>query len=130
MDIPDYIWNYDFKIPFEVEITDTAVLYNVYASIRHTDAYPFRNLWLIIHTTLPSGEQKEKRVELQLADEAGRYFGEGMGDIWDYQVKIQDNATFPQIGKYKFEFEQNMRQNPLPMVMSMGLKIEKKAVSK
>lgn len=125
VEIPDYIWNYDFKVPFEVEITDTSSRYNVFINIRHTDSYPLSNLWVIIHTQLPSGEKKQKRVELVLSDNRGQFFGEGMGDIWDYQILIQQNALFPQTGKYKFELEQNMRQNALPLIMSMGMRIEK-----
>lgn len=126
-DIPKYQWDSKFIVAFELEINDTSFLYDVYANIRHADAYPFRNLWIIVHTTFPSGEKKEKRIELPLADESGKFFGEGMGDIWDYRILIQQNAIFPEAGKYKFELEQNMRQDPLPMIMSMGLRVEKKA---
>jgi gliding motility-associated lipoprotein GldH len=125
VEIPGNIWSYDFKVPFEVEITDTSASYNVYVNIRHTEIYPFNNLWVIVHTELPSGEKKEKRVELVLSDNRGEFFGEGMGDIWDYQALIQENAIFPQRGKYKFELEQNMRKNALPFIMSMGMRIEK-----
>lgn len=124
-EIPDYIWDYDFKVPFEVEVTDTGARYNVYVNIRHTDAYPYSNLWVVIHTELPSGEKKQKRVQLVLSDNKGQFFGQGMGDIWDCSLMIQENAIFPQAGTYRFQLEQSMRQNPLPFVMAMGIMVEK-----
>ncbi|MBK9459018.1 MAG: hypothetical protein IPN94_06195 [Sphingobacteriales bacterium] len=48
----------------------------------------------------------------------------GMGDIITQQVLIQPNAIFPMLGKYKFELVQDMRLNPLPDVISAGLRVE------
>jgi len=47
-----------------------------------------------------------------------------LGDIWDYSTRIQENAFFTQPGLYTFSLEQNMRQDPLPGIMAIGLKVE------
>jgi gliding motility-associated lipoprotein GldH len=51
-------------------------------------------------------------------------------DIYEHRIPIQQNAIFPKPGLYRFTFEQNMRQNPLPEMLSVGLRIEKAAPRK
>lgn len=124
-DIPKYIWNMDFKPLFKVNITDTALLYNLYVNVRHTKFYPNSNLWIFITTQFPDGKKLEKRVELILADKDGRWHGDCLGDICDIRLPLQKNAFFEQPGIYTFQFAQIMRTDNLPFVMSMGLRVEK-----
>lgn len=124
-DIPDYQWKYDNIVEFPISIKDTSSLYNIYVNVRHTHFYPYRNLWLKVHTKFPEGKQMEKRVDIELANKEGKWYSNCAGDICDYQVAIQENAYFNQKGTYKIELEQNMRQNPLPGIMDMGIRVEK-----
>lgn len=56
LEIPGHEWTYDYKPSFEVKIQpeDTAYLYNIYVNIRHTDAYPYSNIWLLVGTQTPA----------------------------------------------------------------------------
>ncbi len=123
--IPGYNWDYDFHPSFQFKITDTAARYNIFVTVRHTNAYPYSNLWLLIYSNYSGVKPKSKRVELPLADKEGRWLGSGMGDIYEHRIPIQENARFSKTGVYHFSFEQNMRLNPLPNIMSVGLRIEK-----
>ena len=128
LEIPGHEWTYDYKPSFEVKIQpeDTAYLYNIYVNIRHTDAYPYSNIWLLVGTQTPGDSTvKEQRVQLPLADVSGKWAGSGLDDIYEHRVFIQQRAILNKPGIYKFTFEQNMRQNPLPYVMNVGLRIEK-----
>jgi len=123
--IPAYSWNYGFRPSFVVAISDTAARYNIFVTLRHTNAYPFSNLWLLISTNFAGEKPSTHRVELPLADKQGRWLGSGMDDIFEHRIPIQQHARFDKAGSYHFSFEQNMRINPLPHVMSVGLRIEK-----
>ncbi|MGH2642846.1 MAG: gliding motility lipoprotein GldH [Chitinophagaceae bacterium] len=123
--IPGYTWNYAFHPSFEVNITDTAARYNIYVTIRHTNDYPFSNLWLLISSNYAGEKPKSQRVELPLADREGRWLGSGIDNIFDQRISIQQNARFNNRGIYHFSFEQNMRLDDLPHIMSVGLRIEK-----
>lgn len=127
VEIPGYKWAYDFKPQFDVNITDTLSSYNIYVTIRHTNAYRFSNIWLLVHTFPPASadSMQTRRVELPLANTEGRWLGSGMDDIVEHRIPIQQNARFDKVGMYHFSFEQNMRLNPLPYVMGVGLRIEK-----
>jgi len=122
--IPDNTWEYAFKPSFEVEIKDTTVLHNMFITVRHTNWYPYTNLYVFIVTTYPSGETKKDRVKLALGNEKD-WFGKGMGDIWDIMIPIQEKMYFPEVGKYKFELEQNMREEKIPGIMDIGIRIER-----
>lgn len=125
IEIPEASWSYDNKPAFEAAISDTVAQYNLYVNLRHTNNYPYSNMWLIIYTTLPSGKKMERRTELPLADKQGKWYGKDSGSIISQQVLIQSNAIMPEVGTYRFEFEQNMRTNPLTDVLSVGFAIEK-----
>jgi gliding motility-associated lipoprotein GldH len=129
-DIPDYQWKYDNVLAFPFSIKDTNALYNIYVNMRHTHFFPYRNIWLKVKTQFPKGKQLEKRVEIKLANEKGKWYSDCAGDICDYQVAIQENAYFDQKGEYKIHLEQNMRQNPLPGIMDMGIRVEKTGKTK
>lgn len=128
LEVPGHEWAYDYKPSFDIKIQpeDTAYLYNICVNIRHTDAYPYSNIWVLVGTQYPGDSiAKEQRVELPLADVTGKWAGSGLDDIYEHRIFIQQNAIFNKPGTYKFTFEQNMRQNPLPHVMNVGLRIEK-----
>lgn len=118
-------WKNSDKIKLEVDVQDTSATYNVYINVRHNSVYPYSNLWVLITTTSPDGNSQKQRIEIQLANEDGAWHGEGMGDIWDLKQLAQQNAIFNKKGIYSFEFEQIMREDPLPGIMAMGIRVEK-----
>lgn len=122
--IEDEIWNVDNKIKFDVNITDSLSINNIYINIRHSSLYPYQNLHLFINTTAPSGATIRDTFECYLADAKGKWYGSGLGDIWDNQILYKRNVRFPNCGMYSFEFEQAMRANKLPFISDIGLRIE------
>ncbi len=129
-EIADYTWEETDPLLFEIQIDDTTTLYNLYITLSHTFFYPYSNLWIKVNTTFPNGDELSKRVELPLAEKGGKWHGDCLGDICDIKVPIQRNAFFENIGIYKFEFQQNMRINPLPQIIEVGFRVEKTGKSK
>lgn len=118
-------WKVEDRKTFEVEIKDSESRYNVYVNVRQGDAYPYRNLFLYLTTEYPDGKKVKDTLECILADENNRWLGEGAGDLWDNTILFKQNARFPMPGKYKFTYEHAMRVDPLPMILDVGLTIEK-----
>ncbi len=125
IEIPDNVWDASEKVKFEVSITDTTSGNNVLINIRHAGFYPYSNLFLFINTTFPNGKITRDTVECMLADDKGKWFGKGLGDLWDARILFKRNVRFSQSGTYIFEYEQAMRVEQLPGVMDVGLRIEK-----
>jgi gliding motility-associated lipoprotein GldH len=123
--IPETVWGSDNILKFDVEIADTVLPTNFYVNVRNADGYPYNNLFLFIKTTFPNGKTSDDTLECVLADEKGKWLGSGMGDIYDNQIPFKRNVRFPVSGKYTFEIQQGMRLDKIPLIMDIGLRIEK-----
>lgn len=123
--ISDEVWDADEKISFEVTITDTITPHNFYVNVRNSDGYPYSNIYIFINTVFPDGKSSRDTLECILADETGKWLGDGLGDIWDNQILFKKNVRFPLSGKYTFVMEQAMRTEHLPLILDVGLRIEK-----
>ncbi|MBL7891990.1 MAG: gliding motility lipoprotein GldH [Bacteroidia bacterium] len=123
--LPENVWDRKNKLPFNVTITDTVSLYNVFINVRNADGYPYGNLFLFIHSTFPNGQKFTDTLECVLADANGKWLGDGIGDIYDNQIPFKHNVRFRLAGNYTFELEQAMRLEMLPLIMDAGIRIEK-----
>lgn len=123
--INDYKWAYTDGKTFTTEIKDTAIKYDLYVSVRHSFNFEWRNLWINIETVFPDSTKFNKRVNLQLSQPDGHWYGDCLGDNCDLEIPIQLNAYFPQPGKYTFTITQDMRVSPLNYIKSVGMRIQK-----
>ncbi|HSH67875.1 MAG TPA: gliding motility lipoprotein GldH [Bacteroidia bacterium] len=123
--IPDNNWESSNVIKFEVPIKDPATPANFYINIRNADGYPYSNIYLFIKTTFPNGKFSTDTLECILADEQGKWLGNGLGDIYDNQIPFKRNVRFPLAGIYTFEIQQGTRKDNVPLIMDVGLRIEK-----
>ncbi len=123
--ITDQLWDSTEKIVCEVDVTDTVSPVAFYINVRHADGYPYSNLYMFIRTDFPNGKKAIDTLECPLADETGKWLGKGLGDIYDCQILFKKRTRFPISGKYKFTIEQAMRVDKLPLIMDVGLRIEK-----
>lgn len=125
--IPNYEWKSGFTITGNFLITDTVSAYNIYLVLRHTDAYPYNNIWLNIGLQAPGDSLYRQKVDLRLGDDANGWEGTGMNDIWEVRKLLNGRPKrFKQAGNYFFSISQIMRDDPLPNIMSAGLRIEKR----
>ncbi len=127
--IPQNEWKYDYRPSFKFDITDTNARYNLYFLIRHTETYPNSNIWIWVYTKKPGDSTFEKtRLEIPLAEPSGKWMGRGMGTIWEQRLPISndgDTVMLRKKGTWEIRLEQNMRVNPLPEVLQVGLRVEK-----
>jgi len=125
--IENGVWLSNNNQPFIVNIADTLARYNMYLNIRNDGMYPFTNLYLFIHTTLPGGKTAIDTVECQLANPNGKWYGSGLGSLKFNQFLFQKEMVFPRRGIYRFELEQAMRMKELKGIRDVGIRIEKQA---
>ncbi len=127
--VPGNAWQYSFKPTFTFNISDTSVLYNLSFLVRHTEAYPYSNIWIWVYLKQPGKDSFEKsRIEIPLAETSGKWMGRGMGEIWEQSMPVTTNNSammFNKPGIYEIKLEQNMRVNPLPEILQVGLRVEK-----
>jgi gliding motility-associated lipoprotein GldH len=124
--IPKNQWPYTLKPSFDFIIKDTAAFYNVSVVLRHTDAYRYNNIWINLGTQSPGDTVRYQKFDLQLGNDARGWEGTGMDDIWELRKLITNGpVNFNKAGNYHFIVEQIMRENPLPNIMSVGIRVEK-----
>ncbi len=97
----------------------------MYINIRNADTYKFSNLYIFMTTTLLHGEIEKDTLQLILANDNGRWLGNGLGDIFESRILFKEKFKFIQPGIYQFKLEQAMRLNPLPGILDVGIRIEK-----
>jgi gliding motility-associated lipoprotein GldH len=110
---------------FKVPITDTLNSNNVIFTIRNGSSYSFRNIYLFVTTTSPDGKKITDTLQYYLADEKGKWYGRGFGDIHELNLPYKSNVYFPLKGTYVFKIQHGMRVENLNGVYDFGLRIEK-----
>ena len=123
-EISDRNWSYVKKIGIPVKIDNEKQTYDLYLNLRHTAAYKYSNIFVLIHQSGPNVKRTTERKEFQLAYPDGEWLGSGSGNLYSYQLLFKKNYKFPAKGVYVFEFEQNMRDNPLSEISDVGLRVE------
>ena len=122
--IPAEGWRYTDHARFEVDIIDTISPCNIYINVRNNSSYKNMDLWLFVDVFSPVGFMERDTVQIMLADHRGKWYGHGLGDKFDVRMVFRKNVRFPATGKYIFEYEHAMRDEPLAGIEDIGLRIE------
>jgi gliding motility-associated lipoprotein GldH len=134
LDIPEYsesraihseVWSSTDTTNFNFEIANDSLRYNCFVDVRHTGDYPFSNLYLFLDLTYPNGKHRMDTLHCTLADERGRWYGSGLGDIVDHRIEYKSDIQFPVSGEYSLSITHGMRLDPLDGVTDMGFRIER-----
>ena len=118
-------WNINNILHFNVNMVDTAQAYNVFISVRNTGTYEYSNLYLFVTAHSPKGSFIRDTVEINLADERGKWLGKGAASVFTTYHPYRHNIRFPLRGIYTFDIEQAMWIKDLKHISDIGLMIEK-----
>lgn len=118
-------WNADSLEKFSFSIEDTLQPYNVKVNIRNKGDYEFSNLWLFVDIVSPDSSVIRDTVEFLLAEPGGKWYGRGIGDLFDAQYLYRSNVRLPMCGEYTIILQQGMRDDNLKGIHDIGLRIEK-----
>lgn len=129
--VPNH-WNKDSVISFTVHGLDTAQTYNLFINIRNNNQYQYSNLFLITEMNFPNGKVIADTLEYEMAYPDGSWMGEGFSNIKENKLWYKENVRFSEIGTYKINIRQAMRQNGevegienLKGITEVGFRIEK-----
>ena len=127
IDFENPYWIKDQPAEFEFEIQDISTEYDLFFNVRNSLSYPFQNIY--IQYTLKDSLNREVLSELKefyLFDQkTGKPLGDGLGDIFDDSFPLNEDYSFKNTGIYSIKLEQFMRLDSLPMILSVGLRIQK-----
>lgn len=118
-------WEKESIASFEFEAKDTVIAHNLYINVRNTGEYAFSNIYLFVTMQGPNGGLLKDTVNCVLADNRGKWLGNGIGDLWDLRIPYVGAFKFAQSGNYTVTLEQAMRvENGLEGITDIGLRVE------
>jgi gliding motility-associated lipoprotein GldH len=119
-------WNMYNPAAFRCTVNDTVKAYDVTFSLRTSTDYPYRNIYLFVLTSFPSGYTQADTVQYAVTNEKGEWIGKGVGDIRELTFHYKSNVYFPEKGVYQFRIIHGMRDVDLKGVYDFGMKIHKR----
>ena len=111
-------WHVDSIPSFDYTITDAAAEYRMLVYVRHTERYPYQNMWLFVD----EGTHRDT-IEFYLADDRGRWLGDKHHGFIEMPVLYEAARQFPDTGTYTLRIAQGMRDSVLRGVTDIGLEI-------
>lgn len=125
-DFPERYWVFNNPAVFNFEISDISPKYNLSVSVRNSAAYRYQNIYLQYYLEDSTGRLISKDLKnVQLFNPVtGVPTGSGLGDLYDVDRVFIENFQFEHEGTYSFRVDQFMRQDSLPEILSVGIKVE------
>ncbi|MBR5677862.1 MAG: gliding motility lipoprotein GldH [Paludibacteraceae bacterium] len=118
--IPSEKWGIDELAQFDYSIIDTAVDYRMLIYVRHTERYPYQNMWLFV-----SDSHHCDTIEFYLADDRGQWLGDKHNGFIEMPVLFEESKHFPDTGQYHLSIQHGMRDSVLRGITDIGLEIIK-----
>ena len=120
--IPSEEWSEDMLPQFDYTITDTATDYRIVVYVRHTERYPYQNMWLFLR----DNKQHRDTIEFYLADDRGQWLGNKHHGFIEMPVLLEDSYHYQDTGRYYIAVQHGMRDSVLHGVTDVGVEIIRK----
>lgn len=117
--VPLTRWYADSALTYTFDIADTTATYQMQISIRHTQQYPYQNMWLFVSDSL-----RHDTIEFYLANRRGEWLGSGQNGLIEMPVLFEENRHFT-AGTQTITIQHGMRDEPLQGVSDVGLIIKR-----
>jgi gliding motility-associated lipoprotein GldH len=125
-DFPNKYWVFNNPATFDFEITDAEKNYDLLVNVRNSAKYGYQNIYLQYYLEDAEGKlisRELKNIQLFNA-KTGVPIGTGLGGLYDVERPFLENYKFESPGKYSFRIDQFMRQDSLPEIIAVGLRIQ------
>jgi len=114
-------WHMDSIRHFDYSIANADAAYQIVLYVRHTEHYPYQNMWLFINDSLHTDT-----IEFYLADDRGVWLGNRHNGFIEMPVLYEDNHRFAAAGDYRLSLQHGMRDTLLRGVADVGMEIIRK----
>lgn len=113
-------WHKDSAVCFDYQIENTKVPYTMILYVRHTERYPYQNMWLFVDNV-----GKTDTIEFYLADDRGRWLGDQHHGFIEMPVLLEDAKQFADTGVYHLSVRQGMREEVLLGISDIGFEVSR-----
>lgn len=97
----DKKWERSQVLTYVFNIDDTASSYDISATVKHFDNFPFDKVQLTFTLDDPSGEKRTSEHDLVIRNKEGRFLGKKIGDTikMDFAIRNQYRFKAPGLAK-------------------------------
>ncbi len=124
IEVPAGVWHYDSLVHFVVPINDSSAFYRIAFKIKHSQSYPYANLWIKVISKCPCGAVKIDTVNLWFIDAQNRFVGTKIGNTWTIVLPFQDSVKFPNNGDLEIFIQHIMRKNDVNGISQIGIIVD------
>ena len=117
--IPSGEWDENQLPEFAFNIADREAAYDILLYVRHTERYPYQNMWLFVR----GNRQYMDTVEVYLADDRGRWLGDKHHGFIEMPALMEENYHSPDTGPYYIDVQHGMRDSLLRGVTDVGIEV-------
>ena len=86
--LPLHGWQRTLPLTFTPEYDDSTARYELVLAVRHDNAYPYRNLSLVVDVIAADSTLNRRTVDMTVADAYGNWTGGGFGALYQDQIVI------------------------------------------
>ena len=123
--IPETGWSYTDNLSATISIPDTANVFDLVLSIKHSEAYDYQNLYLKTETIFPNQDTVEDVISIPFVDEEGYWYGKGSSEK-QFKSILQENFKFLNAGDHTINLYQHSRDEVLQGITEVGLELIEK----
>jgi len=121
----DNKWNKKTEQKFNLEISDPQNPKNIIFVVRNNNEYPYSNIRFIVNFKNPKSKISQvDTLNYILAKPNGEWLGTGFGEVKETLFQYKTNYNFPEKGTYEVGVMQAMRNENLPGIEDIGIKVE------
>lgn len=121
VDIPSKGWEYARTLVFRPAIEDAVAEGTLSLAVRHTNGYPYRNLYLEVSYPDRDSNSTLMRdtVNVELADIYGNWHGSGLGTSFQFSMTLNDNFLLSDSSEIRVRHI--MRPDPVTDIEQVGI---------
>lgn len=123
---PERAWSRFEKQSFDFRIADNSFPYDLMLILRHSENYPFGNLYVNVVTEMPGGEERIMEHDFKMKDSDGAFLSrvkeEGYREI---TFPLHTGLHFAEEGSCSVEIENLIPKIEIPGVLELGVILQR-----
>lgn len=121
----NYSWDMHEPLTVTWAPEDTSTLAVMWLYLRHTDQYPYNNIYLFRSISSSQGVEYQDTVNVRLADPLGSWIGSGMSNLKTVEIPVGRGAVqFTNQERYTITVTHGMRDTALAGIREVGFTLE------
>lgn len=124
--IPDSKWALGDVVSFRDSLTESdPEKLHFEINLRHTNIYPYQNIWLYIQTKCSDGTTRMDSIDWTISEPNGRWLGTGWGSLYNLSYQLPDLEIKKNNQKRWFyiEIQHGLRDEYIKGVENIGVRL-------